>query len=67
MKALNTLEIQAVNGAHGAFPYLFLLELPHAFMGFKEFVNYLAGLKQNGCQGVEEDDYFTQYFCDLVS
>lgn len=66
MKALTTSEVQAVSGAHSHSYYFLILELPHLFMGFVEFVNYFAELSKNGCQNVDEDDHFTQFFCNYA-
>ena len=66
MKALTSCEIQAVSGAHSTSTLFLILELPHLFMGFVEFVNYFAELGKNGCQTVDEDDHFTQFFCSYV-
>lgn len=65
-------QLHEIHGGHGkhanptsSFGFgsvLTILELPHIFMGFREFVNYTVDL-YNG-QPIEEGDHFTQFFVD---
>lgn len=45
---------------------LLIVEIPHALLIAREATNYIGKLWVEGCQGVDEGDYFTQFFCGLV-
>lgn len=45
---------------------LLIVEIPHALLIAREATNYIGKLWVEGCQGVDDGDYFTQFFCGLV-
>lgn len=63
LKVLNQAEIEQVQGGN---LFFYLLELPHIVMGLREFVNYAVGRVINGCENIDETDYITQGFCNLL-
>ena len=57
-------QLNAVSGGHlGA--VILILELPHIFMGIREFTNYMGD--RIGGNQIEEDDYFTQFFANIYN
>lgn len=67
-KALTVLsaeQVQDVSGGHSTLSILggiiTVLELPHIFMGLKEFTNYAIDMYQSGGQ-YEEGDHFSKFF-----
>lgn len=70
MTVLNDEQIAQVNGGHPVAAGLgilgtviLILEIPHMFMGIVEFTNYVGERWNNGCQNIDENDYFTKFFC----
>ena len=66
LKVIPESELSLVSGGHVAELTAFgiamlMLEGPHLFMGFREFVNYWGDIWEHGCQNVEEDDHFTAF------
>lgn len=57
-------QLHAVSGGHLS-TILLVLELPHLFVGIREFTNYVADRWVNGSQNIEEGDYFTRFFASL--
>lgn len=45
---------------------LLIFEVPHAILITRETTNYIGKLWVDGCQRVDESDYFTQFFCGLM-
>lgn len=67
LSVLSFEEINLVSGGHFGFGSALavtigILELPHIFMGLKEFTNYVVELTQGN---IEPNDYFTQFFVGL--
>lgn len=64
-------QLSLISGGHAAAGTVGLvilaLELPHIFMGFREFVNYVGERWNDGCQNIEENDYFTHFLCGTYS
>ncbi len=67
VRLLNEFEVQQISGGHSAMGTfgmaILFLEIPHMIVGLREFVNYVGGLWANGCDNLEEDDYFTRGIC----
>lgn len=60
-------QLRAISGGHTAelttIGMIVLgLELPHIFMGIKEFTNYVVDVCQHGA---DEDDHFSQFFIGM--
>lgn len=71
LTAIGNEHLHQIHGGHventntGSFDFgsiITILELPHIFMGFREFVNYSVDL-YNG-RSIEENDHFTRFFVD---
>ncbi|MBN9286941.1 MAG: hypothetical protein BGO43_04695 [Gammaproteobacteria bacterium 39-13] len=61
-------QLSQISGGHSGIGLLLLLELPHIIMGLREFVNYVGERWHDGCQNIEEHDYFTKIlFCGFSS
>lgn len=66
VRLLNEHEIQQISGGHPAAAIgtlgliMFALELPHIFMGMREFVNYVGERLEKGRENIDEDDYFSK-------
>lgn len=63
MKVLNQAQIQQVSAGHGEEGLLLYLAIPHIIIGIIEFTNYFGNRIANGCDNIEEDDYFAKGMC----
>lgn len=63
IRLLSKEELPYVQGAHYVGSLILMLELPHIFMGIREFYNYLARLSYEGCEAIETEDHFTRAIC----
>lgn len=62
LRSLTQEEVGKVSGGHleGGL-LLTLIELPHLIMGLREFTNYAGDLWYRGRNGIDPEDYFSQW------
>lgn len=71
VRTLNSDEIQQISGGHPSAAasmgmlgtVVLIMEIPHLIVGLREFVNYVGELWVEGCDHIEEDDYFSRGIC----
>ncbi|MCS5711236.1 hypothetical protein [Candidatus Berkiella aquae] len=63
MLSLSNEQTLAVGGGFSLTTLLMLIEIPHAILIARETTNYVGKLWVEGCEGIAQDDYFTQFFC----
>jgi|GEM_PF-6864906 len=54
---------QQIHGGLSLEAVLMIVEIPHAILIARESTNYIGKLWVEGCKGVDENDYFTKFFC----
>jgi len=72
LKVISESQLKTISAGHGddlstLGLTILILELPHIFMGIREFVNYWSDIAQHGCKNVDEEDHFTNFFCKYTS
>ncbi len=60
---LTTEMTKEIHGGISIEALLLIVEIPHAILIARESTNYIGKLWVEGCQGVDEGDYFTKFFC----
>lgn len=71
LRTLDENELQSVHGGMHWPPKgvigiaLFILEIPHMLIGVKEFTDYTGSLWNKGCDGLDEDEYFSRGLCGI--
>lgn len=66
VRLLNEKEVQEISAGHGGSgTLLFVLGIPHMIIGIIEFTNYVGERIANGCENIEDNDYFAKGICKV--
>ncbi|MGE3319376.1 MAG: hypothetical protein AB7I18_08760 [Candidatus Berkiella sp.] len=63
LSLLSTDMLSDIHGGISLGAIALLIEIPHGLLIARETTNYIAKLWIEGCDGVDEHDYFTKFFC----